>query len=340
MFDYRRLLAGAAIPALLVFAAPADAGQILSATVNEKETVLTLETSGFSSAPSVTFAGGSTLSEKSFDGTTLKLKLPSGISPGTYLLSVPGGPGGQFITFDVTIGETGTQGPTGPTGATGARGAAGPTGPTGATGVRGTDGATGSTGPQGPTGPTGAAASIFGSLIASAAANPGDVDPYGFSTTGDPIFFDTNVALVGGVSTVGFTGATGGTGPTGATGATGLVVPVQGYYEVAFTAVNDESGTPFVGLTVSGCNQTFYVDGTSLIAASLICQVAANTTIGLTVAPPNLDAVDSGVTQEQVHFIGATLTVKLLQQTSGPFAIVRQNPHRPPPRAKAALAPR
>jgi len=107
----------------------------------------------------------------SMTDTALVARLPAGIAPGSYLVTVDG------KKFFVTLGAVGATGPMGPAGAAGPAGATGPTGaagpvgapgpagatgPSGATGPTGPTGATGDTGPSGPAGTTGqAAASVF-----------------------------------------------------------------------------------------------------------------------------------------------------------------------------------
>lgn len=129
-------------PAL--FAASGAAPTITNTTINYSTNQITITGILFTSGgtPTVTFNGvGLTLG--STTNTQIIASLPSGLSPGTYLLKVinPSIPN-QPASFDVTFGAVGPQGPTGATGPTGAQG---PTGPTGATG------ATGATGPAGPT---------------------------------------------------------------------------------------------------------------------------------------------------------------------------------------------
>src|SRR4029079_16519762 len=74
--------------------------------------------------------------------TQIVVTLPSGLVPGTYVLSVQVGNGnGNFDESIVTIGAIGPMGPAGPAGS---QGSPGPAGPAGATGAQG---------PAGPAGP-------------------------------------------------------------------------------------------------------------------------------------------------------------------------------------------
>lgn len=82
-----------------------------------------------------------------FTPTTILADLPSGIAPGSYVLSVKNKSDNLVATFDATIGNAGPQGP---------QGAQGPQGQTGATGPQG---------PQGPQGPAGQGSVIQNSLL-------------------------------------------------------------------------------------------------------------------------------------------------------------------------------
>lgn len=112
-------------------------------------------------APAVQLQG-SALAVTSNTATQINASLPSGLVPGTYLLSVTQGSKTEF--FNVAVGEEGPvgpqgpqgeQGPTGRQGETGPRGAVGPQGPAGLTGPKGDTGAQGATGPAGPKGDAG-----------------------------------------------------------------------------------------------------------------------------------------------------------------------------------------
>jgi hypothetical protein len=122
---------------------------IVSTTVNQAVTQLTINGSGFSPtnlAPTVVL-GTDTLSLVSFTDTKIVATLPTNEPSGSYDLSVTNSDGSaKTDEFGVTIGAVGPTGPQGPAGANGAPGATGPQGPTGPTGA---------TGPQGPAGPSG-----------------------------------------------------------------------------------------------------------------------------------------------------------------------------------------
>lgn len=138
--------------------------------------------------------------------TQIVATLPSGLTPGSYLLTVistsqsvsflvtygavgpqgpmglPGvqGPAGPIGPQGLTgqMGLAGPQGPTGPAGSTGAVGPPGPAGPVGATG------ATGAIGPAGPQGPEGASGAVGPIGPAGPAGTAGAIGPQGPAGTG------------------------------------------------------------------------------------------------------------------------------------------------------------
>ncbi|MFN2412648.1 MAG: IPT/TIG domain-containing protein [Pyrinomonadaceae bacterium] len=129
-------------------------------------TQITINGSNFGSAAPVVRFRGFPLVLVSNTATKLVAALPSGVAPGTYLLSVTPAPSNngdndnddgdaRSAIFTVAIGAIGPQGPTGPPGQTGAMGPAGPPGQTGATGATGPQGQTGAIGATGATGPQG-----------------------------------------------------------------------------------------------------------------------------------------------------------------------------------------
>ncbi len=86
----------------------------------------------------------------------VRYRLPEGIKPGNYRLSVT--PSGRAeIPWVITIGAVGPSGPRGRTGAAGPTGETGQRGPSGPQGPIGETGAVGQQGPAGPVGPTGPA---------------------------------------------------------------------------------------------------------------------------------------------------------------------------------------
>ena len=120
---------------------------VLSARADHALDFIDLVGENFGSVPPAVKLNGLTLLVVSSSATTVSAKLPAGLAPGTYLLTVATGGGmTQFDAFNVTIGSPGPQGtpglpgatgPQGPSGATGAQGPAGPAGgttcPTGST---------------------------------------------------------------------------------------------------------------------------------------------------------------------------------------------------------------
>ncbi|HEX7843997.1 MAG TPA: hypothetical protein VF469_41265, partial [Kofleriaceae bacterium] len=111
--------------------------------------------------------GSTRLQVLSFSRTDIVAKVPPGLEPATYFLSVAGD-----LQFSVAVGDTGPAGPQGPkgdpgpagpqglTGPQGLRGDTGPAGPIGPQGLKGDTGPAGPIGPQGLKGDTGPAGPI------------------------------------------------------------------------------------------------------------------------------------------------------------------------------------
>jgi hypothetical protein len=142
---------GVLLAALCLAALPSRAQILLpvieSATVNYSPTPNQLTITGKSlapekGAPSVTL-DGTALSLISHNSTVVVAKLPNGLAPGSYNLSLRTSilpVLGQSAPFTVTIGTTGPTGPQGPPGEQG---------PAGSQGPQGNPGSTGATGPAG-----------------------------------------------------------------------------------------------------------------------------------------------------------------------------------------------
>lgn len=214
---------------------------VTNVTENTAGTQITITGEGFPSpAPGITL-GGTDLTIAASSSTSITANLPSGIAPGSYLLSIGNNPyylaRQQFVVaigYDGPAGPQGAAGPQGPAGATGATGLtgpAGPIGPTGATGLTGPAGAAGPAGPIGLTGPAGAT----GATGATGPAGPtGGTGATGATGPAGPTGLTGAAGPTGATGPAGATGATGATGPagpagpqgpTGATGATGATGP-------------------------------------------------------------------------------------------------------------------
>jgi hypothetical protein len=209
-----------------------------SGTINYSTNQITLIGSGFEPAkakPTVAF-NGSALAVATFSNTQVTATLPTGLTPGTFDLTVTNSQGNS-VTFDMTYGATGPQGlagPAGPTGAQGPAGLAGATGATGATGPRGLTGAPGAPGPAGSNGvsftfldaynpyATYAADSVVtyngSSYIAIVANGP---NPTGPTPDQNPSW--SLMAAAGAAGATGPAGAVGPPGPAGQQGSTGLM---------------------------------------------------------------------------------------------------------------------
>jgi hypothetical protein len=107
--------------------------EITWATADYTNQLCYVDGSNFGTKQGAVTVGAAKLTVKSWTPTEIVAALPSGVVPGSYLISVTTtGKGGQKITanFDAAFGTEGAQGATGPTGAIGATG---PTGTTGST---------------------------------------------------------------------------------------------------------------------------------------------------------------------------------------------------------------
>ena len=148
-----------------------------SAVANFTTNEMTIKGSAFGTVlPSVKL-DGMVATVISHTVTMVVCHMPSGITPGSYLLQLTNNSPSPALSvfFAATIGATGPAGPTGPqgpagatgpqgaAGATGPQGPVGPAGPQGPQGPQGTGGPTGPAGPQGPQGPSGVVAVAYGS---------------------------------------------------------------------------------------------------------------------------------------------------------------------------------
>jgi Collagen triple helix repeat (20 copies)/IPT/TIG domain len=117
----------------------ANAKPVIDAAVpNYGTNQLTISGTGFGTGTPTVDINGTALTLVSHTATMIVVKLPTGISAGTFVLSVKAS--GETGTFDLTFGADGPQGPQGiqgPAGAQGPSGAQGPVGPTGAQGAQG-----------------------------------------------------------------------------------------------------------------------------------------------------------------------------------------------------------
>ena len=136
--------------AVVLLALPlwAQTPSILNTTIDYANLQLTINGQNLSpsgTSPTIVFNGAG-LGLVSFNNTTVAVKLPTGVTSGSYSMQLAAN-GGASVSWIVTYGAIGPQGPQGSPGAIGATGAQGPTGATGAQGPQGP------AGPQGPPGP-------------------------------------------------------------------------------------------------------------------------------------------------------------------------------------------
>jgi Collagen triple helix repeat (20 copies)/IPT/TIG domain len=150
----RRIL----VVALLLFAprlavSALAAPVVQSGIINYVTNQVTLTGTNFEpgkAKPTVLF-NGAALTVTSFTNTQVVATLPTGLTPGTFNLTLTNS-AGNSVEFDLSYGAIGPQGPVGPAGSTGAQGPGGPTGPAGPQGPRGLTGAPGAPGPAGANG--------------------------------------------------------------------------------------------------------------------------------------------------------------------------------------------
>lgn len=149
----RRIIIAAFLFFAPLLATAASVPVVQSGTINYLTNAITLKGTNFQpgkAAPTVLF-NGSGLTLTSFSSTQIVATLPSGLTPGTFDLTVTNS-AGNSVVFDMTYGAIGPQGPAGPAGPTGSQGLAGATGATGPQGPRGLTGAPGAPGPAGANG--------------------------------------------------------------------------------------------------------------------------------------------------------------------------------------------
>jgi hypothetical protein len=218
-------------PSFAVAATPV----VNSGTINYSTNQILLTGTGFEpnkTKPTVAF-NGAALTVLTFSNTQVTATLPSGLTPGTFDLTLTNSQGNS-VDFNMTYGATGSQGPAGPAGPTGAQGPPGVAGATGATGPRGLTGAPGAPGQQGANGTsfifldaynpyaTYAADNVVtyngSSYIAIVANGP---NPNGPTPDQNPSW--SRMAAAGASGTTGPAGAMGQPGPAGPQGLTGLM---------------------------------------------------------------------------------------------------------------------
>jgi hypothetical protein len=207
-----------------------------SGTINYSTNQITLTGSGFQpnkAKPTIAF-NGSALTVSTFSNIQVTATLPTGLTPGTFNLTVTNSQGNS-VDFNMTYGATGPQGPAGPAGPTGPQGPAGLAGATGATGATGPRGLTGAPGAPGPAGANGtsfifldtynpyatyAAENVVtyngSSYVAIVANGP---NPSGPAPDQNPSW--SLMAAAGAIGTTGPQGLQGAPGPEGMTGLMG-----------------------------------------------------------------------------------------------------------------------
>src|ERR1700722_20147848 len=110
-----------------------DTVTINSAHVDLLANTIALSGKNFGQHPPTVNLEENSLEVTSFDETTIKANLPTGIAPGSYhLVVIANGVSPRSGSLDITVGNAGPAGPVGPTGPPGPRGPQGPPGPHGA----------------------------------------------------------------------------------------------------------------------------------------------------------------------------------------------------------------
>ena len=110
---------------------------ITSAVANFQTNQITITGTNFGTAKPYVTLDALAATVVTYTPTTVVADLPSGITPGAYLLSLTNKVNNLIGTFDVTLG---TAGPQGAQGLQGAQGPAGPAGPQGPQGLQGPPG--------------------------------------------------------------------------------------------------------------------------------------------------------------------------------------------------------
>ncbi|HET7871854.1 MAG TPA: tail fiber protein [Terriglobales bacterium] len=210
--------------------------------------------------------------------------LPSGISPGSYLLTVinnshRGNSDGVRRTawFYLTLGQggNGSPGPAGPQGPQGIQGPPGPAGPQGATGPAGAAGPAGPQGLTGPAGPAGAQGLTGPAGPAGAQGLPGPTGPAGAQGLPGPTGPAGAQGLTGPAGPSGPQGLTGPIGPTGATGAIGPAGP-QGPAGPPGASVGGAIFGNNTNTALSGSTRQCFLGEIMLSSANIAGQLPAN----------------------------------------------------------------
>jgi hypothetical protein len=95
-------------------------------------------------------------------------------------------------------------------------------------------------------------------------------------------------------------------------------------------------------MTIGGCNLTFYSIASSDVSGDVVCPLHVNDVVNLTSAAPDSDATTSGGVPERILVVDASLTAKLIDNTTAvPTAISHRVHHgnRPAQRAAPAVSP-
>ena len=141
--------------------------KISAASTDATASVLTVKGANFGAAPVVAFGAYGNLQLISRTDALITARLPAGVPPGSYLLTLT--VNNKTVEFSVTVGSVGPAGPQGPTGPPGPTGPAGPQGPAGA---------------QGPAGPAGPPGEVTASELALLASRVAALEASGGGTSG------------------------------------------------------------------------------------------------------------------------------------------------------------
>jgi len=181
--------------------------KVNAASADAALSTLTVKGANFGTAlPALSLGGYGNLQVLSHADTLITARLPPGVLPGSYLLTLS--VNNKTNESWVALGGTGPPGPIGPAGPQGAIGLQGATGPTGAAGPAGPPGPSGALGLAGFSCPSGQSIVGFGGtgtpICAASAAGgggagtPTDADGDGIADAVDPCPASPNVFYNGG----------------------------------------------------------------------------------------------------------------------------------------------
>ena len=242
--------------------------RILRADVDQDNDLLFIHGRDFPRREPTVILGSLRLDVLSFSRTDIVARVPHGLAPATYFLSVD-----RELHFAVAVGDVGPQGPKGdpgpqgPPGPQGAKGDPGPQGPPGPQGAKGDPGPQGPPGPQGAKGDPGPQGPQGDPGPQGATGPQGPIGPPGPQGATGP---QGPIGPIGPIGPQGPQGATGPQGPIGPQGLQGLPGATGPQGPIGPTGPQGPPGT-FTATTCSYVTGPFITANTSVATSQVTC---------------------------------------------------------------------